>query len=167
LKQFYLVINLILINLIATAQSGIIKGKVTSADGQPAAFVTIGLKDTKKGTITGEDGFFTLKNIKAGEHVLIISYTGTKTINKNVTVQPDQVTDISVALEATASQLNEIVVAGAHGKTINRKPVSIGKLPVAAMDLPQSVTVIGQKTLGRYPGNFQLPRLRFLQHQYL
>lgn len=147
MKQFYLVINLILINLIATAQSGIIKGKVTSADGQPAAFVTIGLKDTKKGTITGEDGFFTLKNIKAGEHVLIISYTGTKTINKNVTVQPDQVTDISVALEATASQLNEIVVAGAHGKTINRKPVSIGKLPVAAMDLPQSVTVIGQKTL--------------------
>ncbi|RFS27024.1 TonB-dependent receptor [Chitinophaga silvatica] len=136
-----------MVNLAAIAQHGHIKGKITSADGEPAAFVTIGIKDTKKGTLTGEDGLFSLRNIKPGKYVLVVSYTGTKTLNKEVTVESDRTTEFTCALEATSSQLNEIVVAGAHGKTINKRSLSIGKLPIAAMDLPQSATVIGQKTL--------------------
>ncbi|CAL1519443.1 TonB-dependent receptor [Chitinophaga sp. MM2321] len=129
------------------AQNGAIKGKISTADGEPAAFVTIGLKDTKKGTLTNEDGVFTLKNVKPGSYTLVISYTGTQTINKEVSVTADHATDVAFSLQATSSQLNEVVVDGTRTRTINRKPVTIGKMPVPVMDLPQSVAIIGHEVL--------------------
>lgn len=147
MKHLYLILSLILINLAVLAQNGTIKGKVSSADGQPASFVTIGLKDTKKGTLTDEDGQFILKNVKPGNYTLVISYTGTKTLRQAVTVDPEAVTAVNLSLEATSSQLNEVVVDGTKTRTINKRPVSIGKLPVPVMDLPQSVAIIGHEVL--------------------
>lgn len=147
MKHLYFIIGLILVNLTVLAQTGGIKGKISSADGQPAAFVTIGLKDTKKGTLTNEDGEFALKNVKPGNYTLVISYTGTKTINNQITVAADQITAVNFALEATSSQLNEVVVDGTQTRTINRRPVTIGKLPVPAMDLPQAVSLIGHEVI--------------------
>ncbi|PWV51612.1 TonB-dependent receptor [Chitinophaga sp. S165] len=147
MKNLYITLTLILASVTAFAQNGTIKGKINSADGQPAAFVTVGLKDTKKGALTNEEGQFILKNVKQGNYELVISYTGTKTIHKSVTVTADQTTDVTFALEATAAQLNEIVVEGTRTRTINRSPVNIGKLPVAAIDLPQGVAVIGHEVL--------------------
>ncbi|WP_245898778.1 TonB-dependent receptor [Chitinophaga niastensis] len=147
MKNLYLIISLVLINLTVLAQNGTIKGKINSADGQPAAFVTIGLKDTKKGTLTNEDGQFALKNVKPGAYTLVISYTGTKTLHNQVTVTADQITEVAYVMQATSSQLNEIVVDGNRTRTINRRPVTIGKLPVPAMDLPQGVAIIGHEAL--------------------
>jgi iron complex outermembrane receptor protein len=147
LKHLYFILGLVLINIAAFAQNGTIKGKINSADGQPAAFVTVGLKDTKKGALTNEEGLFILKNIKQGDYVLVISCTGTKTIQKSLTVTADQTTDVTFALEATAAQLNEIVVEGTGTGTINKSPVNIGKIPVAAIDLPQGVAIIGHEVL--------------------
>ncbi|NLR80656.1 TonB-dependent receptor [Chitinophaga eiseniae] len=147
MKHLYFILSLILINLTVLAQNGTVKGKITSADGQPAGFVTIGLKDTKKGALTDEEGQFIIKNVKPGNYVLVVSYTGTKTLHNNITVAADEVTALHLALEATSSQLNEIVVDGTRTRTINKKPVSIGKLPVPVMDLPQSVAIIGHEVL--------------------
>ncbi|WP_255373289.1 TonB-dependent receptor [Chitinophaga sp. YR627] len=147
MKHIYLILILALCNLAAFAQNGNIKGKITSADGHPAAFVTVGLKDTKKGAVTSEEGEFALKNIRQGQHVLVISCTGMKTVHKPISVTADQTTDITLTLEATAAQLNEIVVEGSRTRTINKRPVSVSKLPVAAIDLPQGVAVIGHEVL--------------------
>ncbi|MCW3466947.1 TonB-dependent receptor [Chitinophaga nivalis] len=147
MRHLYLIVSLILFNLAVFAQNGSIKGKISTSDGQPAAFVTVGLKDTKKGTLTNEEGVFTLKNVKPGAYHLVISYTGMKTLENNVTVTADQATDVTYTLESSSSQLNEIVVEGTRTRTINKRPVSIGKLPVPAMDLPQSVAIIGHEVL--------------------
>ena len=147
MKHLYFILSFVLINLTVLAQNGTVKGKITSADGQPAGFVTIGLKDTKKGALTDEEGQFIIKNVKPGNYVLVVSYTGTKTLHNNITVAADEVTALHLALEATSSQLNEIVVDGTRTRTINKKPVSIGKLPVPVMDLPQSVAIIGHEVL--------------------
>lgn len=44
-----------------------------------------------------------------------------------------------------SKHLNEVVVDGR--KTINTSAVSIGKVPIAPMDLPQSIAIIGQEVL--------------------
>ncbi len=147
MKNLYITLIIILTSITAFAQNGTIKGKINSADGKPAAFVTVGLKDTKKGALTNEEGQFILKSIKQGNYELVISYTGTKTIHKSVTVTAEETTDVTFALEATAAQLNEIVVEGTRTRTINKSPVNIGKLPIAAIDLPQGVAVIGHEVL--------------------
>lgn len=147
MKHLYLFISFIVLHFTVSAQTGTIKGQINSADGQPAPFVTIGIKDTKRGALTDEDGQFLLKNIKPGNYTLVITYTGTKTLYRAVAVEADKPTGITVSLEATSSQLNEVVVNGTRTRTLNKRPVSIGKLPVPVMDLPQSVAIIGHEVL--------------------
>ncbi len=124
---------------------GVIKGVITTADGQPAAYVNVILKSTTKGALTDEDGRFIVKNIKEGDYILIVSHMGLKSQERTIHITKNKTLDLSFSLEETSSQLSEIVVDGKRSQ--NRKPVTIGKLPVAAMDLPQSVTVIGQEVL--------------------
>lgn len=146
-KHLYLIIGFVLMSIAAMAQNGVIKGKIKTADGEPAAFVTVGLKDTKRGTVTNEDGTFTVKNIKPGTYTIVISCTGCQKIEQTITVEADKTAEMNFDLQTTSSQLNEVVVDGNRTRTINRRPVSIGKLPVPVMDLPQSVAIIGHEVL--------------------
>ena len=125
--------------------NGRIKGKVITYDGQPAAWVTVQIKNTSIVTLTDEDGFFILKNIKPGQYTISISYTGLQTQEKQITVGEDGTAELNVTFQETAKQLNEIVIEGRRSP--NLQPVSVGKLPVAPMDLPQSIAVIGQTVI--------------------
>jgi iron complex outermembrane receptor protein len=54
---------------IGEENNGAIKGKVTTAEGQPAAFVSIQVKGSRRSTLTDEEGNFTLRNLAAGASV--------------------------------------------------------------------------------------------------
>src|SRR5690606_9869791 len=122
--------------------NGRIKGKVTTLDGKPAAWVTVQIKNSAIATLTDEEGFFVIKNVKPGQYTIRISYTGLQTQEKQVHVGEDGTVELEITFEETAKQLNEIVIEGRRSR--NLQPVAVGKLPVAPMDLPQSVAVIGE-----------------------
>lgn len=65
-------------------QSGSIKGKITTADGQPAAFVNIALKNKNLGTTTSENGDYTLNKVKPGNYILKASAVGIRTQEKEI-----------------------------------------------------------------------------------
>ena len=46
---------------------GSITGRVVTSDGHPAAYVSVVLKNTGKGTITDDTGNFEIKKIKPGK----------------------------------------------------------------------------------------------------
>ena len=125
--------------------NGRVRGEVTTLDGQAVAWVMVHLKNTTIATVTDEDGFFILKNLKPGKYILTISYTGLQTQEKEITVADDKLVEIEFILQGTAKQLAEIVVDGR--KSPNLQPVTVGKVPIAPMDLPQSITVIGQSVI--------------------
>jgi iron complex outermembrane receptor protein len=127
------------------AQNGVVKGTITTADGQPAAFVNVILKESTKGGLTDEDGRFAVRNVKEGDYTLIISHMGLKAQEKRIHVSGNKTLELTFTLEETFSQLSEVVVDGKRSQ--NRKPVTIGKLPIPAMDLPQSVAVIGEEVI--------------------
>jgi iron complex outermembrane receptor protein len=58
------------------ADGGSIEGKIVTTDNQPAAFVTVGLKEINRFTITDDKGNFIIKNIKQGTYTLQVSMTG-------------------------------------------------------------------------------------------
>ena len=60
-------------------KNGIIRGHVQTSDGKPAAFVSVGLKNTSKGTMTNEDGNFRLTGVKPGTYTLRVSHVGLPT----------------------------------------------------------------------------------------
>lgn len=127
------------------AKNGRITGTVKTSDGKPAAFVNVGILGSNKGTITADNGSFTINNVKPGTYTIKASFTGTKSEEKPVTVGDGQTVIVEFVLTESSTALNEVVVSST--KTINRKNLSIGKMSVAPIDLPQSVSVIGRDVL--------------------
>ena len=125
--------------------NGGIKGTVTTLDGKPAAWVTVQVKNSGVSAITDENGVFIFRNLKPGNYTLVISYSGSEASEKTIKVTDDEISKTGFTLQQTAKQLEEIIVDGR--KSSNLQPALIGKIPVAPMDLPQSIAVIGQATI--------------------
>lgn len=129
------------------AQTGSIKGKVTDKSGEPIQFVNIIIKDAKQGTISNEDGEFLLKNVKTGEATLIMQFVGLKTLESKVNVKAGAVSEVNFALEQGSNELSEVTVMGVQ--SANEKTVTIGKIAIKPMDLPQAVATIDRTVLER------------------
>ena len=129
----------------AYAQTGTIKGIILTSDGKPAEFVNVMVKEIKKGTVTNEKGEFTFNNIKEGTYTISTAFVGLLSIEKQVTVTSNQNTELNFTLAENAQELSEVVITSR--KSLNQKDVTIGKMPVKIMDLPQSVAVIDESTI--------------------
>ncbi|WP_241558486.1 TonB-dependent receptor [Paracnuella aquatica] len=131
--------------LIDEVKAGIIEGRVTTTDTQPAAGVSVDLQGTGKGTITDESGFFQLRNVKPGNYVLVVSFVGLQTKQQAVVVKESQTVQLSLSLTEDSRQLQAVIIQSY--KSLNEKPVAIGKVAIAPMDLPQSIAVIGSEVI--------------------
>ena len=108
MRKFKLLLIGILLSTTAMSAQQILKGVVKeriTGDGLPG--VSVVLKGTINGTSTDFDGNFEMTNIKTGD-VLVFTYLGFK--DKQVTIGTSF--NITVELEESAEQLNEIVVVG-------------------------------------------------------
>ena len=124
------------------ANTGIIKGKVVTTDGNPGAYVNVVQKEINKTVVTDEAGLFALRNIKPGTYTLQVSHTGLQSQEKQVELAAGDTKEFNFTLRETSLQLEEVIVEGR--KSLNTRPVTVGKVPIAPMDLPQSISVIGQ-----------------------
>ena len=121
--------------------AGMISGQIKTTDGLPAVFVSVYIREINRAAVTDENGNFTIKNLKEGSYTLEISMIGLKSQNKIVEVKRNQSASVLITLTENEKQLTEVIVTS--GKRLNNKPVSIGKLSVNPMDLPQSISVVG------------------------
>jgi len=145
LLTYVVVVLLFAGNAMAQSKNGSISGSIKTSDGNPAAYVSVGLKNTTKTTQTDDKGNYTIKNVAPGNYILKTSAIGVKAQEKQVSVTAGQITNIDFALAASSSQLDEVAINGY--KTPNRKPVNLGKIAIAPMDLPQAVQIIGNQVI--------------------
>ncbi|GGB25518.1 TonB-dependent receptor [Mucilaginibacter rubeus] len=141
----FLFVNILILKADDEGNNGKITGVVKTSDDKPASFVNVAIKGLNKSTTTTDNGSFAFNNVKPGTYTLVTSYVGTKTEEQTVKVFANKTTEVSFKLNESSAQLDEVVVSST--KTINRKKLSIGKMNVSPMDLPQSVTVIGRDVL--------------------
>jgi len=128
------------------AQAIDIKGKVTSAAGEPLIGVTVVIKGTTTGTSTDVSGSYTL-NVPNNGGTLVFSYIGF--VAKEVAI--GNATVINVTLEADAKALEEVVVVG-YG-TQKKSDLTGAVTSVKAEDLKtQPLTSIDQGIQGRASG---------------
>ena len=123
----------------------IIEGKITTLDWQPAAGVTVSVRGTGLVVATDDEGFFRVTNIKEGKYLVEVSMVGLQPQQKEVEVVKNKAALVSFQLAEDTRQLAGVVVHSA--KTINQRVVTIGKAPIAPMDLPQSLAVLGQPVI--------------------
>lgn len=79
---------------------------------------TVSLKNNKSvGTTTDIDGRFSLEPLQPGKYNLLITYVSYNTkLVQDVEVKAGQVTNMQVALESNANELEEVVVTSTFSK---------------------------------------------------
>ncbi|MES2774614.1 MAG: TonB-dependent receptor [Bacteroidota bacterium] len=136
---------LLIAGYFAKAQTGSLSGTILTSDKKPAVAVNIGLKGTPFMQATKEDGSFFFEKIKDGSYIIIVSLTGLQTQETAIQVTAGKANRINFTLQENAAELDNVIVKAVRSP--NLKAITVGKAPIAIMDLPQSVTTIGEGTI--------------------
>ncbi|OMP80868.1 TonB-dependent receptor [[Flexibacter] sp. ATCC 35208] len=127
--------------------NGTIKGKIVTTDGKPAGLVTVVLKGTKKSTITEDDGTFVLNNVKPGTYTLQVRLVGYSTKEETVTVSPDATAQVTMTLEVSDTQLQEVEIATGRAKFGKKESEQVARLPIKNLENPQVYSSISKELL--------------------
>lgn len=131
--------------VLAAQSAGSIEGSVSTPGGEPATSVTMVVKGMNKRALTGKDGRYILKDIPEGRHTLVASRMGLAAKEMEVTVTAGGTARADFVLSETDYQLDGVTVNAA--RSANERPVAVGKVNIAPMDLPQSIAVVDRTVI--------------------
>ena len=140
-----LIILLICSFTVVYGQQASLEGVVRDAKQQVVPGVSVRLIELKRGKPSDVDGKFNFQGLKPGMYTLQASFVGYKTLQEKVNLVADKTLHLDLELVEASNDLKEIVVVGYVSQ--NEKPITIGKLPIKPMDLPQSVVTLDKSLL--------------------
>lgn len=161
--SMFLVIFLSAFSLMA--QNKTVTGTVTDEKGAPVAGVSVTIKGTRTGVVTGADGVFRIE-VSASAKTLEFSYVGYETMDVAIGSQ----SNISVQLKPGQSQMDEVVVV-AYG-TVKKGDFTGSAATISAEDfknrpltnvtnaLPGSAPGVQTSAAGGSPGSSPGIRIR-------
>ena len=97
-------------NLTAKDMTGLISGKVLSADGEPIDYANVYLKGSVYAATTDEKGIYHIK-APAGKYTIVFSSVGYEKLELKATIASNERTKLNVKLKPDA-QLAEVIVVG-------------------------------------------------------
>lgn len=131
----------------AVAQTGSIKGTISTSDGKPAEFVNVFIKGTNKGSITDAEGTFEIRKVATGNHVLVASFVGFDPMEKIIEVKNGEVTVVEFSLNESSDQLSEVVVRGEREGYKADLPSTSLRLQSSLLETPQNIQVVTKDLL--------------------
>lgn len=147
LKIFVFLLFVGLINsTLIIAQQRIVNGKVTDKAMNPLPGVTVVVKGTTQGTVTGNDGHFFMSNVPP-DAILVFSFVGMKTQE----VAVDNKTKIDVIMEEESIGLEEVVAIGYGTQRKINLTGSVGRIVSKEIEA-RPITNIAQALQGKVPG---------------
>ena len=131
---------------IQAQESGIIKGKILSADGFPLPGIAIKLGKEAKTTKTNSNGEFNFTNFPTGNHIITLEGSGMKKQSKMVKVLANQINFVEFRLIEDITTLKELVIKIKQSPNKKKETVLSG-LNIKPIDLPQSIQIIGHHVI--------------------
>lgn len=136
----------------AQATTGTIRGRVThQATGMPVGNAQVGVQGTRLGTLSGNDGTFTIAGVPAGRHSLRVRMIGYSPADREVAVVAGQPVSVEIGLTPSAVALDEVVVTGTAGNARKRE-VGNSIASVRTSDAPEAMTNVSNLLAGRVAG---------------
>jgi hypothetical protein len=94
----------------AQGNTAMISGKVTDQNNESIPGVNVTVKNTTRGTITDNNGSYTLQKVPAGRQTVELSYIGYEKISKTVNVPTSGNVVLNFTLNEATQQLDEVTV---------------------------------------------------------
>jgi hypothetical protein len=85
-----------------------IQGRITDKSGSPVSFATIYIENTTQGTVSNEDGYYSL-DANNGDMTVVFQFIGYKTERKEIQKQATRYT-LNVVMSPTSYEMDELVV---------------------------------------------------------
>ena len=128
-------------------QNGTIKGRVTTSDGQPAVYVSIGLKDKNQNTTSDDNGNYTINRVKAGNYTLRVSAVGINTQEKSITVNANETLKVDFVLTENNQALQEVTIAGKKNSYKVSLPSASLRLNEPILEAPQNIQIVSDQVI--------------------
>jgi iron complex outermembrane receptor protein len=139
--SFALALILYIFNANAQENRAIISGKIIDSNGFGIPGVQIILEGTNQETITDESGHYLLK-AEPGKYSLIIKSIGYVSESRTIILIAGRSTKLSLSLSNDIYALQEVTVS-----SLKLKSATATKTLMELQDIPQSISVLGQKTI--------------------
>jgi iron complex outermembrane receptor protein len=128
-------------------QHGSIQGTVTSSDGKPAEFVSVGIPGTNIGTATNEKGTYKINKVKPGTYTLTVTAVNITKQEKEITVTAGQAIIVNFVLDASDFKLQEVVIKERANRLKIDNPSQSLRLQEPLVQIPQNIQVVSSKAL--------------------
>ena len=93
--------------------TSVVAGVVTAAQtGEPLMGIQVVIRGSRRWAITNQDGAFRLDGLKPGPTVLEFRHPNRAPIVHNLTLEPDQTTELAVRVDTRTVALPEVVIEG-------------------------------------------------------
>ncbi|MDE1191017.1 MAG: TonB-dependent receptor [Arachidicoccus sp.] len=125
--------------------SGVIKGKITTSDGKPAAYISVSVDKLNKGAVTDENGEYIIKKVPVGTWTIRINSVGIASEKRTVTIQANETVEADFVIEENAQQLQEVVV-NAQRQKINASEYA-AKMPLKNIENSQVYSTISNQLI--------------------
>ena len=106
--SFVIAFNISAENVPASQTS--LQGKITDKSGLPVVGVSLYFPDLKTGTVTNQDGFYTIDNLPKRRMIVQINSVGYKMIMDKIDLGSIQQKDY--VLDESVTEINEVTVTG-------------------------------------------------------
>lgn len=133
---------------IAFSQNGGVKGTITN-NNNPLSDVNIIIKNTSKGALSNEKGYFEISKLENGDYILSISNLGYKTREIAFSITNSQTVDLNKIMLYEGNEiLNEVVIESSRTNKFSRKQSAyVAKMPLKNIENSQVYSTVTNQLL--------------------
>jgi len=148
IRLFSFLLLMFFLGFRASAQQfATIKGTITTSDGKPAAYISVGLKGQGNGTLTDDNGQFTIHRVKPGSYTVKASAVGIQVSEKSITVTAGENKTVNFILSENNQALEEVTVAGKNNRYKISLPSASLRLNEPLLEAPQNIQTVSDQVI--------------------
>ncbi|MBA2407201.1 MAG: TonB-dependent receptor [Chitinophagales bacterium] len=130
-------------------QNSVIRGVVFDKEnGEPIIYTNVILKGTTIGAQTNEDGIFNIASIPAGSYTIFCTQLGYDTVQIQVTIRANEISNQKIFLTKSAIELENINISAAREEKTTETSVSLTK--ISTRDIERIPSIGGEADLAQY-----------------
>ncbi|OYQ38278.1 TonB-dependent siderophore receptor [Flavobacterium cyanobacteriorum] len=125
-----------------------ISGSIVLSDNTPAENVSVILKGTSYRTVSNEQGYYLLNNVKPGDYTITVSGLGITTVEQSITVTEGDAATRNFTLSVSRQELEEVIIeAGKANKFSRTETPYVSRMPLKNVENAQVYNIVTKELM--------------------